>query len=118
MAIVEMSRMSLVAHQSEYSRLLKLFIKSGCVETIKSEQIEKTYYKSNVSQKEEIESKLLRIRFALGFLKDMVLQAKLMGKKIENINLKKENELLSLDDYENIAKEEYDLLKLYPISKK
>ena len=54
----------------------------------------------------------MRIRFALGFLKDMVLQAKLMGKKIENINLKKENELLSLDDYENIAKEEYDLFEI------
>ena len=38
MSIVKMQKMSLVAHASERTRLLRIFIKSGCVELIKSEE--------------------------------------------------------------------------------
>lgn len=109
MAIVEMSRMSLVAHNNERGKLLKALIKTGCVETVKTQELEDTVYRDETARRDETESKLLKISFALSFLKEMVNEAKRTDKKI-SINLKKENKLISLENYEDTAKEEYELL--------
>lgn len=109
MAIVEMSKMSLVAHNNERGKLLKALIKTGCVETVKTQELSNTVYRNETARREETESKLLKISFALSFLKEMVHEAKRSDKKV-SINLKKENELISLETYEETAKEEYELL--------
>ncbi len=109
MAIVEMSKMSLVAHNNERGKLLKALIKTGCVETVRTQELENTIYRDETARREETESKLLKISFALTFLKEMVNEAKRTDKKI-SINLKKENKLISLESYEDTAKEEYELL--------
>lgn len=109
MAIVEMRKMSVVAHQSERNKLLRTFIKSGCVETVKSSPIDNTVYKKDEELKEQIESKLIRINFALTFLKDICNQAKRVDKDIASVSLKKENELVALEKYEAITKDEYEL---------
>lgn len=109
MAIVEMSRMSLVAHNNERGKLLKALIKTGCVETVKTQELENTVYRDETARREETEAKLLKISFALSFLKEMVNEGKRTDKKV-SINLKKENRLISLESYEETAKEEYELL--------
>lgn len=109
MAIIEMSKVSLVAHRSERSKILRALMKVGCVETVKTEEIENTRYKVYATQREEIESKLLKISFALTFLKEMANEAKRTDKTVSAVSLKKENVLISLENYEDIAKEEYDI---------
>lgn len=109
MAIIEMSKMSLVAHRSERSKILRALMKTGCVETVKTEEIDNTCYKKYATQREEIESKLLKISFALTFLKEMSNEAKRRDKSVPSVNLKKENTLITLENYEDIAKEEYEI---------
>lgn len=109
MANIKMRRMSLVAHQSERNRILRAFIKLGCVETIRSEQLENTEYKINHNLIEEIDSKLIKINFALSFLREQANEAKKFDKKISGVDLKKENKLVELENYEAIAKDEYEL---------
>lgn len=109
MAITKMKKMSVIAHHSERNRILKAFIKSGCVETVKTEQLDNTLYKIDENQREEIESKLIKINFALTFLREIANEAKRKDKSISAVNLKKENELVQLDNYEAIAKDEYEL---------
>ncbi|MDD4316652.1 MAG: V-type ATP synthase subunit I [Clostridia bacterium] len=108
MAIVEMSKMSLVAHNSERGKLLRALIKTGCVETVKTLELEDTVYRAENERREQADSKLLKISFALSFLKEMVNEVKRTDKKV-SINLKKENELINLEGYEDTAKEEYEL---------
>ncbi|MFW5780903.1 MAG: hypothetical protein ACOCWI_05575, partial [Bacillota bacterium] len=112
MAILEMSKMSIIAHQSEKNKLLRALMKAGCVETVKTEEITNTVYQSCDDAKEEIESKLIKINFALTFLKEMAKEYKYSNKKTPSVNLKRENELISLEDYENTAKEEYELFNI------
>ena len=71
------------------TKLLRTFIKSGCVETVKSSPIDNTVYKKDEELKEQIESKLIRINFALTFLKDICNQAKRADKDIASVSLKR-----------------------------
>lgn len=110
MAIVSMQKMSLVAHNSEKSKILKIFMGKGCVELTDSREIGAADCAGEKQNKNLMESKLLRISFALSFLKEM---AKDYGKINEDskvaVNLKRENRLVSIDEYENTAKDIVEL---------
>lgn len=110
MSVVRMQKMSLVAHESDRSRLLKLFVKSGAVEVTRTEVIENTAYVQETERKEEYESKLLKLTFAIGFLKEMSKEYRLFDKEnAPKLNFKKENRLVELDEYYETAKDEVEL---------
>ena len=109
MAIVEMSKMYIVAHRTERNKILRTFMKSGYVQTEKTEEIENNSYKIDDSQKDYLNSKLIRVNFALNFLKEIAKEINNLDKKSEKLELKKENMLVALEDYETLGKEDYDL---------
>ena len=105
MAIVSMQKMSLVAHNCEKARLLRVFIKQGCVELLKKEE----YFSTAMSKerKDRAESKKFRLAFALSFLKEMSKELLFIDKKTApKIDLKKENRLITLEEYEEVYEEE------------
>ena len=65
MAVVSMKRMSLVAHNSDRARLMRIFIKNGNVEVIKDETL--TPNVNDVERREYAEGKRFRVVFALNF---------------------------------------------------
>ena len=102
MAIVSMQKMSLVAHNCEKARLLRVFIKQGCVELLKKEE----YFSTAMSKerKDRAESKKFRLAFALSFLKEMSKELLFIDKKTApKIDLKKENRLITLEEYEEVC---------------
>jgi V/A-type H+-transporting ATPase subunit I len=110
MAIVSMQKMSLVAHESEHSKLLKIFLKSGYVEIIKSEKLDLTSYPNDVKHRDELEGKLLKISFALNFMKEMAKEQAIFDKdNATKVDLKKENRLVDMDEYNEVAKDEVDI---------
>lgn len=110
MAIVSMQKMSLVAHNSEKSRLLKIFMTQGCVELSEGEVGCSNSFANDKKNKAALESKLLRIGFALTFLKEMARDYALINERSKvKVSLKKENRLVSMDEYEAAAKEEMEL---------
>jgi len=110
MAIVSMQKMSLVAHNSERSKLLKIFLSRGCVELIDSSSLCPKEVVADSKNKYMLESKLLRISFALTFLKEVAKDYQKIDEDNKvKINLKKENRLVSLDEYESSAKDETEL---------
>ncbi|MFA6867324.1 MAG: V-type ATP synthase subunit I [Clostridia bacterium] len=110
MSIVNMSRMSLVAHSTERSKLLRIFLKSGCVEIVRSESVLVSDYIEDETRHNLIESKRLRIAFALDFIKEMAKQYKSIDEKnVPKINLKKENRLVDLDEYYSTPKHEIEI---------
>ncbi len=111
MAIVSMQKMSLVAHNSEKSKLFKIFMSKGCVELVESTAL--CHKEVDVKNKSVLESKHLRISFALTFLKEIAKEyQKIDDKNAVKINLKKENRLIPLDEYEETAKEETELFSI------
>ncbi len=110
MAIVSMQKMSLVAHNSEKSRLLKIFMSKGCVELTEGKEICHNSFVSDKKHKAVLESKLLRIGFALTFLREMARDYAIIDEKSKvKVSLKRENRLVSLDEYEETAKDEMEL---------
>ena len=102
MSIVKMQKMSLVAHNSEKSRLLRIFLKKGCVELLKSSELKAT--PADKETKQKAESKLFRTVFALNFLKETAKELAVADKKnAPSVNLKKENRLISLEEYEEVS---------------
>ena len=110
MSVVRMSKMSLVAHESDCGKLLKLFVKSGAVEVTRTEEIEHTAFRQETARREEHEAKLLRLTFAIGFLKEMVKEHRLFDKEnTPKLNFKKENRLVELDEYYDAVKDEVEI---------
>lgn len=120
MSIVAMKKMSLIAHSSEESRLMKVFLKTGCVEIITANLQEMTSYPNLKRRREEIDLKLLKVSFAINFLKETLNRQKLLEKKSKEkkdesnqellkVSFKKENKLVALEEYEEIAKDEIEL---------
>ena len=108
MAVVSMKRMSVIAHNSERSRLLRIFIKSGCVECLKSDDIQETDRDRQV--RAALEEKKFRFSFAMNFLKENAKDYAVYDKKANGkINLKKENVLIPLEQYEEIYNNDVDL---------
>lgn len=102
MSIVKMQKMSLVAHNSEKSRLLRIFLKKGCVELLKSSELKAT--PADKETKQKAESKLFRTVFALNFFKETAKELAVADKKnAPSVNLKKENRLMSLEEYEEVS---------------
>ena len=102
MPIVSMQKMSLVAHNCEKSRLLRIFVKQGCVELLQKEEHVNTPI--DRERKSRAESKRFRMMFALSFLKEMSKELLMIDKKTApKIDLKKENRLISLEEYEEVC---------------
>lgn len=111
MAIVSMQKMSLVAHNSEKSKLLKIFMAKGCVELTDSKEICTVSLANEKKNKTLLESKLVRISFALNFLKEVAKDyAKINENSKVSVSLKRENRLVSIDEYEDVAK---DIVELF-----
>ena len=110
MSIVKMQKMSLVAHASERTRLLRIFIKSGCVELIKSEE-DVTVTPADRDRRERNEARKYRAAFCMSFLKEMSKEILLIDKKLApKINLKKENRLITLEEYEEVCNNTEELM--------
>lgn len=112
MSIVKMRKMSLVAHNSERSKLLRIFIKNGCMEfvrTKKADQADVPDYSDRIAR---LESKQFKIAFALSFLKETVKTINLTKEKKDRIlvDLKKENRLVPYEEYSDVAKDEMEIL--------
>lgn len=107
-----MSKMSLVAHRSDRGRLLRSFVSAGCVETVKTCELDGTQYRQDEKLREQLESKLVKLSFALSFLKEMGREYAFIDKEnAKKINLKKENELISIENFEGITNDEYDIFQ-------
>ncbi|MBR1624588.1 MAG: hypothetical protein IJ676_02480, partial [Clostridia bacterium] len=103
MSIVSMQRMSLVAHQSERTKLLRIFIKLGCVEMIASKD-NVSVTSADVVRRDKMESVKFRAAFAINFLKEYSKEIIRYDKKLApKVNLKKENRLVSLEEYEEVC---------------
>lgn len=108
MAVVSMKRMSLVAHNSDRSRLMRIFIKNGNVEVIKDETL--TPNVNDVERRENAEGKRFRVVFALNFLREISREINKADKKAKmKIDLKRENRLVSLEEYEEVGNGDIEL---------
>lgn len=108
MAIVSMQKMSLVAHSGERAKLLRIFIKSRAVELVKSENV--TVTAADRETRERTEERKARAAFFLAFMKDATKElARYDKKQAPKINLKKENRLISLEEYEDVVGNTEDL---------
>lgn len=106
MSVVRMSKMSLAAHGADRGSILRLFLKLGCVEISSKELTELTSYPDSSKRLDEISQKLLRISFALNFIKDCAKQLAVKEKDVPKVNVKRENKLVALEDYESAEKGE------------
>ena len=103
MSIVRMQKMSLVAHSSERTRLLRIFIKLGCVELIKSEE-NILVTSADRERREEVENRKFRAAFCMSFLREMSKEIVRFDKKeAPKIDLKRENRLIPLEEYEEVC---------------
>lgn len=110
MAIVRMRKMSIVSHKSERSKMLKLFLKSGAVEVSKTEEFDSATYRDDTDKRRFLESKLLRITFALEFIKERGKEMLALDKNnMPKLNFKRENRLVSIEEYENVSYEEIEI---------
>lgn len=111
MAIVSMKKMSLVAHNADRSRLMKIFVKSGCVELSETPLVDMTQYPVDTVKRDAIESKRLKVAFAITFLREMLKELNRLDKdnKIK-ANFKKDNRLVPLEEYETVARDEMEVL--------
>lgn len=109
MSIVKMKKMSLVAHKSERSKLMRIFLKSGCVELTETPLCELTNYPVDVAKRETLESKRLKVSFALTFLKETLKEEARLEKDPPKANFKKENRLVAVEEYETVAREEVEI---------
>ena len=110
MSIVKMQKMSLVAHASERTRLLRIFIKSGCVELIKSEE-DVTVTPADRERRERNEARKYRAAFCMSFLKEMSKEIILIDKKLApKKKKKKENRLITLEEYEEVCNNTEELM--------
>ena len=108
MAVVSMKRMSLVAHNSDRARLMRIFIKNGNVEVIKDETL--TPNVNDVERREYAEGKRFRVVFALNFLREISREINKADKKAKmKIDLKRENRLVSLEEYEEVGNGDIEL---------
>ena len=114
MSIVKMRKMSLVAHNSERNKLLRIFIKNGCMEFVRSKKAEEDDLREYSDRIAKIESKQFKIAFALSFLKESVKTINLsVDSKKDRLtfDLKKENRLVSYEEYMETAKDEMEFLR-------
>lgn len=110
MSIVSMKKMSLVAHKGDRSRLMRLFVKAGCVELSETPLLESTAYPTDLSKRDTLESKRLKVSFALNFLKESLKEETLIDKKnAPKASFKKDNRLVPLEEYESTAREEVEI---------
>ncbi len=113
MSIVKMRKMSLVAHNSERNKLLRIFIKNGCIEFVQSKDADTQDVREYADRIAKLESKQYKVAFALSFLKETVKSINLKEpdkKKHLSVNLKKENRLVGYEEYVEASKEEMELL--------
>jgi V/A-type H+-transporting ATPase subunit I len=104
-----MQKMSVVAHNSERSKLLRIFIKSGCVECLKSENVKVT--EEDKERRADVEAERFRVAFAMNFLREMSKEISKTDKDgAPEINLKKENRLITLDEYDEVCNNDVELL--------
>lgn len=109
MSVVSMKKMSLVAHKGDRSRLLRIFTKAGCVELSETPLLDCTEYPSDRQKRDMLESKRLKVTFALNFLKESLKAYDRIDKKNElKADFKKENRLVPIEEYESTARDEVE----------
>ncbi|MBR1746698.1 MAG: V-type ATP synthase subunit I [Clostridia bacterium] len=104
-----MKKMSLVAHKGDRSRLMRIFTKAGCVELSETPLLDCTEYPTDREKRDAIESKRLKVTFAINFLKECLKEYDRIDKKgAPKGDFKKENRLVPLEEYESAAREEIE----------
>ncbi len=106
--------MSLLAHSSEKSKLLRIFIKSGCVEFVRSKAESPEQPTGEISEQiANLESKRFKVTFGINFLKESAkeINAHVSDKKERmTLDLKKENRLIPYEEYVEVGREEVEIL--------
>jgi len=104
MAIVKMKKMTLIAHESEREKLLKLFLKQGCVDVCGTRLDDGDFDKDALR---ELELKMLRVSTALTFLREASAEIKKIAPDdVKKVSVKKINRLINLDEYETLARDD------------
>ncbi|MCR4660675.1 MAG: V-type ATP synthase subunit I [Clostridia bacterium] len=108
-----MQKVSIIAHDNDKGKILRILLKSGNAEMISNEEVVIT--DSEKERKAKVEAKKFRINFAINFIKETIKNAnaiKKHNKEKDTIkaNFKKENKLISLEEYENISSNDIELM--------
>ena len=112
MAVIDMSRMSIIAHSSAKAKILRQLVRLGMVETIRSEDIDGATFRENVVRKNELNEKVNRLNFVFTFFKERNLYAQKKGIKTDkSLDLKRINELINLEEFEMTSQSEYDTME-------
>jgi len=98
MATVKMKKMTLIGLKSERSGILKNLHKMKCVEISSTENLEKTDKYSDIYLKDEISTKLSKMSFFFGFLKDARIQATKLSERYKKLTEGKEPEISDPDE--------------------
>jgi len=112
MALIEMCKLSLIAHSADRSKILRQLVKLGVVETVRSKRLERTSYHDNPTGEAKYNSLLSKLSFVFTFFKERNQYA--LKKQIEipvPLNLTRINRLLDPEELELAGKNEYDLLQ-------
>ena len=112
MAVIDMCKMSLVAHSSAKGKILRQLVRLGVIETTRSEVSEETTYRENVERKAELNQKINRLNFVFTFFKERNLYAQKKGITIPApLDLKRINKLFNLEEFETTSQSEYDVIE-------
>ena len=88
---------------------MRIFTKAGCVELSETALLDCTEYPTDRRKRDMLESKRLKVTFALNFLKESLKEYDRIDKKnAPKADFKKENRLVPMEEYESSAREEVE----------
>jgi V/A-type H+-transporting ATPase subunit I len=112
MAVIDMCKMSLIAHSADRHKILRELVKLGVVETVRSEQIERAHYYKDAEGEAKYNSLINKLNFVFTFFKERSSYAAKRNIEIPvKLNLAKINRLFDVEEFESAGKNEYELLQ-------
>ncbi len=117
MALAKMRKVTAVTHAADREKLMKLLLRLGVVELTETKELDNTLTVSALERKDALNSKLAKLNFAFGFIREQRKQAEKLAKAelFEYASPKKgfldyAKPSVSIDDLESIIEREQELL--------
>ncbi len=109
MAIVEMTKISLIGLSYHKERILNALHKVGCVEVIATDELDDTFVKTENTEREMLEKKYARANFCVEFFIEHIEKSK--GKEYypKNIDEALDNFFVSYDEFMSASGNEVEL---------
>ena len=98
-----------MAHRGERGKLMDIFLRAGCVEVTATPLELPRGNVRNDNAKFDLESKKLKVSFAITFLKESYKELGRTEKDLPKADFKKINRLVAIDEYDGIANEEMEI---------